>query len=269
MLASPLQRRLYHHIALIWSSLTLGLMISWAGGAYAQAETPPTAPPELTNVLSQIDAAASSHNLPTLLQFYNSNFTNTDGLSYEELQKALDNLWQRFPNISYQTQLNSWQRDGEAIVAETTTTITGTQDLNGRDLALTATIISRQRFEGGQIVQQEILTERSQLTSGENPPSVTVRLPEQVAIGHEFHFDAIVQEPLGEQYLLGAAIEEPIHADAYANPTPIDLELLTAGGLFKVGRAPALPDSRWISAVLIREDGMTLITQRLRVVRRE
>jgi len=62
-----------------------------------------------------------------------------------------------------------------------------------------------------------------------------MNLPQQVKVGQQYSFDAIVQEPLGD-YLVGAAIEEPIQADKYFNPT-VELELLPAGGLFKVGRA--------------------------------
>jgi len=61
-----------------------------------------------------------------------------------------------------------------------------------------------------------------------------MNLPQQVRVGQQYSFDAIVQEPLGDDYLVGAAIEEPIQADKYFNPTP-ELEL-PAGGLFKVGR---------------------------------
>jgi len=91
-----------------------------------------------------------------------------------------------------------------------------------------------------------------------------MNLPQQVRVGQQYSFDAIVQEPLGDDYLVGAAIEEPIQADKYFNPTPVELELLPAGGLFKVGRAPNIPANRWISAVLVR--GITIVTQRLPVV---
>ena len=47
----------------------------------------------------------------------------------------------------------------------------------------------------------------------------------------------------------------------------MDLELLTSGGLFKVGRAPSTPGNQWISAVISRSDGMTMMTQRLQVVK--
>jgi hypothetical protein len=93
-------------------------------------------------------------------------------------------------------------------------------------------------------------------------------LPETVSIGRDFAFDAIVQEPLGDRLILGAAIEEPVGANAYVTSPQVNLELLSSGGLFKVGRAPALPDDRWLSAIIVREDGITAETRRLQVTSR-
>jgi hypothetical protein len=135
-------------------------------------------------------------------------------------------------------------------------------------MKLESTLRSRQRFEGQKIVQQDILAERTQLTSGANPPDVEVTLPEQVRIGQQFNFDVIVKEPLGDGFLLGTALEEQIKPELYTKPVDFELELLPAGGIFKVGKAPLRAENRWISAVLIRGDGMTLITQRLQVVDR-
>ena len=284
-------------------SLLFGITLSWAGGAGAQdiraqdiraqdagaqdaetqmentpapaAEPTPTeqavpnsdAPPELLETLNAIDTAATQGDLATVMSFYSSTFRNSDGFDYATLEQALTELWKRYPNLTYQTQLNSWEADGAAIVAETTTTITGDYSTSERGRTFTATITSRQRFENLQITEQEILAEQSELAEGRNPPTVEVILPEQVAIGQSFGFDAIVQEPLGDRLLLGAALEEQTDASSYFEDVPVTLELLSSGGLFKMGRAPAVPDSHWISAILIRDDGITTVTQRIRIVR--
>ena len=200
------------------------------------------------------------------MQFYGENFSHSDGLTRQSMQKALTELWQRYPQLKYQTQLQSWKAQGNAIVAHTVTNITGARSPDSSNMALNATIVSRQHYENQKLVRQEILSERSQISAGANPPTVDLKLPQQVKIGQQYNFDAIVQEPLGDNYLLGAAIEEPIRPETYLKPTPVQLELLPAGGIFKLGSAPALADDRWVSAVLIGGDGMTLITQRLQVV---
>jgi len=251
------------HSSIALLLLTLALTTSWNRAAAAPSQT---APPQLQNLLTQIDTAANQRNVKAVMQFYSPNFTHSDGLTRQNMENALTQLWQRYPQLKYQTQLQSWQNEGRAIIAETITNISGSQTQDSRNLALKATIKSRQRYENGKIVRQEILSENSQLSAGAKPPTVNVRLPQQVKVGQQYNFDAIVQEPLGDDYLLGAAIEEPIGADKYLNPTPVELELLPAGGLFKIGRAPNNADNRWISAILVRGDGMTMVTQRLQVL---
>ncbi len=246
-------------------ALAIGLGIPF-GSDRAQADSPETAPAALKTALSDIDAAANQRNVQSVLQFYSPTFTHSDGLTRQTLEQSLSKLWKRYPNLTYKTELKSWKAEGNGIVAETSTHITGSQKLGDREFKLDSTLRSQQRFENQKIVRQEILAERSQITSGSNPPTVTLTLPEQVRPGQEFSFDAIVQEPLGNDLLLGTALEEPVKADGLVDPTTVDLEVLSAGGIFKVGRAPLTSDNRWVSAVLVRQDGMTMITQRLRVM---
>jgi hypothetical protein len=252
-----------------WSVLFLllvGLTVGWA--RIAQAESPETAPPQLKDTLTQIDAAANRRDIQGIMQFYGSNFKNSDGLTRASMEQALSKLWQRYPQLTYRTELKDWKSEGNGIVAETVTNITGIGNSDGTNMKLESTLRSRQRFENQKIVQQEILAERSQVTSGANPPSVQVNLPEQVRPGQQFNFDVIVKEPVGDNILLGTALEEPTKPEQYTKPSNFELELLPAGGIFKVGQAPSKEENRWISAVLIRGDGMTLVTQRLQVADR-
>ncbi len=230
------------------------------------AAPPATAPPQLQNMLVQIDSAANQKDIKAVMQFYSPNFTHTDGLTYQNLEKALTGLWKQYPQLKYQTQLQSWQAEGNGIVTETVTNITGTQIQNSRNLALKATIRTRQRYENQKIVSQEVLSERSQLSTGTKPPTLDVRLPQSVKSGQQYNFDAVVREPLKDDYLLGAAVEEPVVTSQYFNPTQVQLELLPAGGLFKIGRAPVGTSDRWLSAVVVRGDGLTQVTQRLQVL---
>jgi hypothetical protein len=246
--------------------LTVGVTAAWAG--VAQAESPETAPPQLKDTLTQIDAAANRRDAQGVMQFYGANFKNSDGLTRASMEQALSQLWKRYPQLTYRTQLKDWKTEGNAIVAETVTSITGTQTSGSATMKLESTMRSRQRFESQKIVQQEILAERTQLTSGANPPNVQVNLPERVGVGQEFNFDVIVKEPLGDNLLLGTALEEAIKPELYTKEPKFKLDLLPAGGIFKLGKAPNAKEDHWISAVLIRGDGMTMVTQRLKVVDR-
>ncbi len=261
-------RRTWRGLTVSATLSTLGAAIALSGPLPVRADTPETAPMALKSAIAQMDAAANSHNLPNVLSFYSPNFAHSDGLTRQTLEQSLAQLWQQFPTLSYRTELKSWKTEGNDLVAETITTISGTQKVGNREFRLASTLAASQRFENQKIVRQDILSERSQLTSGTQPPTLKLNLPETVMVGQEFAFDAIVQEPLNDDLLMGTAVEEPIKPEGFLNPSKLNLEPLTAGGLFKVGRAPLTVDSRWISAVVVRQTGMTLVTQRLRVTPR-
>lgn len=238
-----------------------------ASGEVLAQEPPETAPPELTTLIEGIEAAANRQDVNGVMQFYGQDFSTTDGLDRRSYEQILTQLWQNYSNLNYQTQLQSWEREGSAIVATTVTEITGTQDFNGRDFQLTSTITSEQRIENQKVVRQEVLAERNQLTSGQEPPTVTLSIPEQVKPGQEYSVDAIVEEPLGSEIMIGTAIEERVTPRAYLTEFPLELEFLASGGVFKVGTAPKTPGNNWISAILMRPGGITLVTQRLKIVK--
>ncbi len=231
------------------------------------AQTKENAPAPLTKLLTEIDAAANKRDVKAVMAFYGPNFTHSDGLNSQSMEKGLTELWERYSTLNYRTEITSWKTEGSALVAETVTTITGTQKKDGIDLNLKATIRSQQRFEGEKIVKQEILAEKTQLTSGTNPPTIQVNLPEQVKVGQEYYFDAIVREPIGNDILIGTILEEPVTEKTFFKPAEVELELLNSGGIFKVGKAPATPENRWISAVLMRQGGIAMVSVRLRVVK--
>ncbi len=249
------------------ASLLCGLILAIGGGklSSAQAASPETAPAELTAAIAQIEAAASAGDVAMAMQGYSPAFTNEDGFTYESLEAALQTLWSRYDSLTYRVELQSWEPTASGFIAETLTYIDGTQIVDGQPTALESVIRSEQTYEGGKIVSQATLSERNQVSSGDEPPTVSVILPEQVELGESYDFDVIVVEPLGDRYLLGAAVEEGTTATDFFTGRPIELELLAAGGLFKIGEAPATPDSRWVSALLVRENGLTVVTRRLRV----
>ena len=222
-------------------------------------------PEELTETISGIEAAANDRDLDELLDYYSEDFTNTDGLTTATLAKAVEQMWQEYPELTYTTEIESWSREGDELVAETKTTIEGMNaEANTRQLS--STIKSRQYFQDRELVRQEILAEQSRLSSGVNPPQVNIIAPNSVETGEKYNFDLIVDEPLGDRVLLGAVQEEKTAGNLYLNPIELELELLPAGGIYKVATAPLLPDSNWLSAILVRGDGITRITHRVNVV---
>jgi len=263
-------------IGFVWLKLGNRLLTSLAGTALAlgiaslpaRANDPASAPPQIKDVLARIDTAAGSRDLPQVMQFYAPNFSNSDGLNRQGLEQFLARLWKDYPQLSYRTELVSWQQEGSTILAETITRIEGVQRTPDREFRLKAVLRSRQRVDDRRVIQQDILAEQTQVTSGANPPTVIVKLPDQVVVGQQYSFDAIVQEPLGGDFLLGAVTDEAVQPDRYFISAPTNLEPLASGGIFKLGQAPKTKDNRWISAILVRQGGITVVTQRLRIVDR-
>jgi ketosteroid isomerase-like protein len=245
--------------------IILGAVIGF-GSSAVQAQSPNTAPDELTTFLDQVETAANRQDIEAVMEFYSADFTNTDGFNRQNLQQFLTQFWKQFSDVNYEMELQSWEQDGSAILATTVTRITGTQTLNNREFQLEATITSQQRIDNQQIIQQDILAETNQLTSGEEPPTVTFNVPETVSVQQSYNVDAIVQEPLGEDIMIGAAVEQTIDPNIYFSPETLEMELLNTGGLFKIGEAPPNPEQKWISAVLMRKGGIVSVTQRVRIV---
>ncbi|MBR8828114.1 MAG: nuclear transport factor 2 family protein [Gomphosphaeria aponina SAG 52.96 = DSM 107014] len=233
--------------------------------APVRAQSPATAPDELKEVLREIEAAANRQDVAGVMEYYSPEFENTDGLVYPTVEAALTKLWERYPRLGYTIELQSWERAGRELVAETVTQISGSEEIEGRLMKLDSNIRSRQYFQGDKLVRQEILTERTEVTAGDNPPEVDVNLPEEVRVGQEYNFEVIVQEPLGNNVLLGGAKEEQVNGDRYLTPGTFDLEVLPGGGIFKLVSAPYFPDYHWLSAILLQGDGMRITTHRVRI----
>lgn len=240
------------------------------------AATPPaqvpaissSVPPAIAALVKNLDAAASRKNLDATMKFYSTSFTHADGLDFKTQQQALQTFWKDATSIQYQTQINSLKAEPQnRYILETTTTLSGVRKAADRDMKLTSTVRSRLVIADQKIVSQEVLSEQTRLTAGDTPPNVNISLPEQVNVGQTFSFDAVVKEPLGDDLLLGSALEETISLERYLQPAVITLEPLTSGGIFKTGQAPQQPTRKWISAVLIKNGGMTIVSQRLNVVR--
>ncbi len=253
------------YIPLLVSGLALGLGLN-AWGSKAQAAPAETAPAELVQTLDNIETAANDRDLEAVMGYYSEAFTSDTGFDHSQLRQTLETLWQQYGTLTYEIELLSWDPQGsDGYTIETLTRVTGVQVRPERRLSLSAEITSRQRLENGQIAFQEVLSETNRLVSGTTPPTLQVQLPTTLEPGQTFTFDTVVLEPLEGRSLMGVAVDEGVTATDFFEPRPVVFDVLSAGGLYKLGTAPDAPDQRWISAVIIREDGLVVETRRVQV----
>ncbi|MGI0481297.1 nuclear transport factor 2 family protein [Geminocystis sp. CENA526] len=245
---------------LLLAILSLSFSVTKFNPVSAQSNNPPS---ELSEIISKIDLGANNRDLNLIEANISPNFTNQDGLNYETFISSLKSVWERYDELKYTTSIESWRRDNDQLVATTITNIQGIYNISGKKFTINSQIKSEQYFKNNQLINQRILTEKTEVTSGENPPNVTINLPQRVRSGQEFDFDVILQDPIGSDLILGAALQDKITPDLYLNPSSLELDSLSAGGIFKRVKLPPNSDNHWYSVILIRGDGLRMITQRV------
>ena len=242
--------------------VSFSLTITRFHGVWAQSTN---IPQEIIEIVPKLDLAFNSRDVNLIEKYISPNFTNEDGLNYTTFNESLQKLWSKYEDLKYTTTIESWREENNQLVAVTVTSITGSYEINGQKFDLNSQIKSEQFFADNQLVKQNILQERNEITSGEKPPMVTLNLPEKVLPGQEFDLDVIIEEPIGSDLVLGAALEEPINSSLYIEPSTLELEALTAGGIFKRVTLPSKAQDHLYSFILIRNDGIRMITQRVNV----
>jgi len=230
-----------------------------------QAAPANTAPKRLTQFLTELETAANNQDMATVRAAYGSDVTTAAG-NRGDLAQKLDSLWKQYDQLDYRVELQSWEQQGETLIAETVTRIRGLRNAQGREILLEAKLRSRQHIRNNKIISQAMLSEQSKVYIGENAPRVEVNAPNEVEVGQEFHFDVIVKEPMGDDILMGTALEQAVTPETYLSPQDLALKILPAGGIYRLGEAPTTPEKRWLSAIVVRDDGMTLVSQRLNIV---
>ena len=121
------------------------------------------------------------------------------------------------------------------------------------------------RLQGGVMVEEELLDDRSLLRSGTARLPISVRLPRVVLTGSRYDIDVIVDEPLGRAVLAGGLMELRGEQAVGGLRSNIQLEPLGGGGLFKRVQAPQAPGVQTWAVMLVHPDGVVTATQRVRV----
>ncbi len=220
--------------------------------------------------IERMDTAANSQNSDELFSNYSANFKSKDGLSLDATRKATVGLWAKLSEPAYQTDVTSVvpQAKGGVRVTSTTRVKAGYRNELSSKGQLTSTIESVSQFEEQKgnlkLVSQTVLNERTTISIGDKPPEVKFNIPTTVRAGSSFKVEAILPNSLEEVPALGGISLTPITGSNLALGAP-PLQPLRAGGLFKTAQAPIRAEDQSVTLAFVRDGGMLLFNQRLRV----
>lgn len=220
-------------------------------------------PPELEAALDTLIDAANARQLDTVMRQFAADFRHEDGLTLEDTRQAIRDLWDRHSELNYSAVIDRW--DEAERTAVITTTLSGVTN-TGYSLEGELTVVN-QYSDSWQIQNQVIQTEVLRLTTGNEPPNITLNLPPAVRLGTTYDIEAILEDPIGDRLVLGALIDRQVAPSAYREASTIfPLEPLRAGGIFRRAEAPFLPDSQWLGVMVVSNGGITIQEQRLRAL---
>jgi hypothetical protein len=226
---------------------------------------------EFQELAQQMDRQASEKNMQGVLEFYGKDFKSDDGLDRETTAKALESLWKSLEKPQYKTEVLSVTGDGDRAVVKAKTSLAGILQQGEANFDLTGETETLSRFErigsssAWHLVKQEVLAERSMLTSGKEPPKVSLNLPVKVAVGSTYRVEAVLDKSLRDSPALGGINQTLLSASAVPNVSSVNLNLLSSGGIFASNKAPKTPQDQAISLGFVNTTGTTFITQRIKV----
>ncbi|AGY60338.1 hypothetical protein GKIL_4092 [Gloeobacter kilaueensis JS1] len=224
--------------------------------------------------VEKIDAASNKQDLEALLVNYAPGFRSADGLTYEATRKAVAALWSKLSQPTYQTNVTAVVPQKNQVRVNATTFLNaGYKSDLGEPGKLESQVETSSLYEEQQgafkLVSQRVLAERTKLSIGSNPPQVNLNLPEAVRVGRPFKIEAILPTSLQKSPALGGIRLSPITARSPGAVEAPALEPLRTGGLFKTGQAPQRPTDQAITLAIVRQGGLLLVNQRLKVTEGE
>ena len=161
---------------------------------------------------------ANSQNMKKLRAAYSDSYHNFDGLSYEDFFKMIEETWNLYKNLKYETTIKNITINGiyanvEAIESAKgiTKEIGETTKQNGNISSESKVIYNLQKFgKTWKITSDNVLSEQTFLLYGEaNNIAMDLSTPSQVSQGEQYNVVFDVKIPAG-CYALGSITSEDI-----------------------------------------------------------
>jgi hypothetical protein len=253
--------------SILYAALLLGALLAPVAQAASREE--------FQDLAQRIDQQASEKNVQGVLEFYRKDFKSADGLNRQATATALESLWKNLEKPQYKTEVLSVTGEGNRAVVRAKTALAGILNQGDNSFTLTGETETSTRFERSdsksswQLVKQEVLAERSMLTSGKEPPQVSLKVPNQVAPGRTYMVEAVLDKSLRDSPALGGINQTPLTASVIPKIGSVNLNLLSSGGIFASNKAPKSAQDQAVSLGFVNTTGTTFITQRVKVTAKQ
>lgn len=175
---------------------------------------------EIKDVFVKQDKYTNAHDIDKLTELYSNNFTNTDGFEKDIYFKLIEDTWETYPEIVYDTVIRDIQiDDGYATVQtfETAVAVTHEQlenvDAYGELRSYANSIYHLKKFgEKWLIVKEDILNEKSQLKYGDARfIKMDLTAPQLVNAGEEYTATLDIELNDGENAIASIDNQQIIH----------------------------------------------------------
>ena len=169
----------------------------------------------------------------------------------------------RFPQLNWSVRPGTPTSDGRSTMQ---ISVSGRRQQDGLSYSFYANQRLAVTTESGLIANQEILSDKSVMTSAKESLPISLLIPDSVLTGTRYDVDVVVDKPLGDALLAGGLIALTPEQVLGQESPDIQLQPLGGGGLFKSVQAPFKPGIQTWAALLVHPEGVVSVSKQVRVV---
>ena len=185
------------------------------------------------------------------------------GVDPARMQSRRQLLRQQFPNVRWSLRPGQPLRDGRPSVS---LRVSGTRQQGPNLFKLDGEQRLVLDIQGNRFASQTVLRESTLVRNGDQPPPVSLLIPDTVLTGQRYDVDVVFDEPLDGAYAAGGLAALSQTQVATMESPNIELGALGGGGLFKTVQAPYKPGTQMWAVLLVHPRGVVSATKLVRIV---